>query len=345
MPPPALSLPPLPVATVGSHAYPAWFLSALEEIKAGRYGTTDAREAYDDAVNVALIDQTQAGLDVISDGEMRRWNFIMSFFDRIAGLEQLPPERRVGIYGYDAERLWRAVDRVGVPGGLGLIEEFRYLKQVAGDRVTKVACPGAVTLTSMIKISRGGHYKNRIDLAADLVPAINAELKALVAEGATVLQIDEPAWVTIPTEAKPYVDLFNETIAGVDAKIVLHICFGNLNGRPRGPRTYRPLFPALLEARCDQLMLEFANRQMDELDLWREFDVPHELGAGVIDVKSFWIETPEEVAGRIERALAVCPAERLWIYPDCGMFSIPRWIAREKLFRLVEGTRLVRSDR
>lgn len=335
-------LPLLPAVTVGSHAYPAWFLSALDEIKAGNYGTTDTREAYDDAVNLAVFDQNQAGLDVISDGEMRRWNFIMSFFDRIAGLEQLPPERKLGIYGYDAERLWRAVDRVQVPGGLGLVEEYRYLKTIT-DKPAKVACPGAVTLTSMIKISRGGHYKNRLDLAADLVPAINAELKALVAEGVRIVQIDEPAWVTIPSEADPYVDLFNATIEGVDAKVILHICFGNLNGRPRGPRTYRPLFPALLRAKCDQFMLEFANRQLDEIDLWREFDVPHELGAGVVDVKSFWIETPDEVAARIRRALEFCPAERLWIYPDCGLFSLPRWIGREKLFRLVAGTRQVRG--
>jgi 5-methyltetrahydropteroyltriglutamate--homocysteine methyltransferase len=337
------NLPLLPTVTVGSHAYPAWFLAALEEIRAGHYGTTDRREAYDDAVNVAVLDQTQAGLDVISDGEMRRWNFIMSFFDRIEGLEELPRERRTGIYGYDAERLWRAVERLRVPSGLGLVEEYRYLRQIA-DRPTKVACPGPVTLTSLIRLSRGGQYRDRLELAADLVPAINAELRALVAEGADFLQIDEPAWVTIPAEAKPYVELFNAAVEGVDAKIALHVCFGNLNGRARGPRTYRPLFPALLEARCDQLIFEFANRQMDELSLWREFDIPHELGVGVIDVKSFWIETPEEVTGRLRRALDACPAERLYVYPDCGMFALPRWIARAKLFRLVEGTRAVRES-
>ena len=109
-------------------------------------------------------------------------------------------------------------------------------------------------------------------------------------------------------------------------------------------RTYRQLFPRILDAKADQLVLEFANRQMSEIELWKEFAVDRELGAGVIDVKAYEIETPEDVADRIRKILKYVPAEKLWINPDCGMGNSPRWICVEKFKAMVAGTRIVRRE-
>ena len=132
--------------------------------------------------------------------------------------------------------------------------------------------------------------------------------------------------------------------SGVQAKIALHVCFGNLGSRPRGKRRYAWMMPDLLEARCDQLVLEFANREMIETDLWREFSVEKELGAGVIDIKSFYVETPEDVAERIRLLLQSVPAEKLWINPDCGFFQLPRWLCFLKLKAMVAGAAIMRAE-
>ena len=120
--------------------------------------------------------------------------------------------------------------------------------------------------------------------------------------------------------------------------------FGNYRGRPVGKRSYRPLFPAILEARCDQLVMEFANREMAELELWREFPGDKELAAGLVDVKSYYIETPEDVAARIRQVLQYVPAERLSVVPDCGFSQTARWAAFAKLKSMCEGARIVRRE-
>ena len=139
-------------------------------------------------------------------------------------------------------------------------------------------------------------------------------------------------------------ELYNACVDGVDAKLALHVCFGNLGSRPRGKRRYAWMLPELLEARADQFVFEFANREMVESDLWKEFSIDRELGAGIIDVKSFYVETPEDVAERIREMLEYVPAEKLYINPDCGFFQVPRWLANLKLQAMVAGTRIVRKE-
>ena len=189
------------------------------------------------------------------------------------------------------------------------------------------------------------HYKSTLELAYDFAGIINAELKALVDEGADFIQIDEPSYVHVETEPREMVDLFNAAVQGVDAKLALHICFGTYAGRTRmARRTYRQLFPTILEARADQFVLEFANRQLSEVELWREFDVDRELGAGVVDIRAFAVERPEDVADRIQTLRRHVPAEKLWVNPDCGFSSTARWICAAKLEAMVQGTRLVRQE-
>ena len=337
----AETTPLLPTTVIGSHATPGWLWTALAEIDKGNYGETDIRETFDDAVNAAILDQQRAGVDIISDGEMRRWYFVQSFYRRMSGLVEDDPPRKVGVYGYDSPPRYHTDGKVTVPDGLGIVEEFRYAR-AHSDRPIKVTCPGPLTITIHIR-PRGG-YRNRLELAWEFAGVINAELKALVAEGADFIQLDEPSFAVIPGEVKEWVDLYNAAVEGVDAKLALHVCFGNLGSRPRGKRTYRWMFPELLDARAEQIVLEYANREMSEKGLWSELGVDRELGGGVIDVKSFYIETPEDVAERIRALLEHVPADKLYVNPDCGFFQLPRWISYLKLKAMVEGTAIVRRE-
>jgi 5-methyltetrahydropteroyltriglutamate--homocysteine methyltransferase len=121
------------------------------------------------------------------------------------------------------------------------------------------------------------------------------------------------------------------------------VCFGNLRGRPHSVRTYQHVLPALRDSRAQVLFLEFANREMAEVDLWRQYEMPQILAAGVVDVKSSYRERPEDVAERLRRAIAVCPAERLWAVPDCGFWETPRWLAFRKLQALAQGAAIARE--
>ncbi len=331
----------LPTTVVGSHATPSWLWTAMAEIEKGNYGPTDIKETYDDAVNMAIMDQERAGVDIISDGEMRRFYFVQSFYKRMSGIVEDPPLRKVGPYGYDSPQRYHTVGKVSVPDGLGIIEEFEYAKNHTEKQI-KATCPGPLTLTMHIRPRAG--YNDRLDLAAEFATVINKELKGLVESGADFIQIDEPSFAVIPGTLKDWVQLYSECVKGVEAKIALHICFGNLGSRPRGKRTYKWMFPEILDTGADQYVLEFANREMFESDLWSEFNTGAELGAGVIDVKSFYVESPEDVASRLRMLLNHVPADRLYVSPDCGFFQLPRWITYLKLKAMVEGTMIVRKE-
>ena len=333
--------PILPTSVVGSYATPSWLFTAIQEMDKGNYGETDINETFNDAVKVAISDQEQAGIDIISDGEMRRWHFVQSFYKKMTGIEREPDLRKIGVYGYDSPARYKAVSKIEVPEGLGIIEEFDYLKTQTSLPV-KMTCPGPLTLT--IHVRPGNIYKNRIDMAWELADVINQELKSLVEKGATFIQIDEPSFAIIPGEMDDWIDLYNATVKGVNAKLALHVCFGNLGSRPRGKRQYEWMFPKLLDANAEQLVLEYANREMIEADLWSKYDIPNELGAGVVDIKSFHVETPEDVAERIRILLKHTDPEKMSINPDCGFFQLPRWLAYKKLQALVAGTQIVRSE-
>ena len=135
------TLPLLPTTVIGSYAMPGWFWTALGEIDEGNYGETDIRETYDDAVNIAMLDQERAGVDIISDGEMRRYYFVQSFYRRMTGLIERPPLRKVGLYGYDSPPRFIAREKVTVPQGLGIVEEFKYAREHTSTPI-KATCPG-----------------------------------------------------------------------------------------------------------------------------------------------------------------------------------------------------------
>ena len=143
-----------------------------------------------------------------------------------------------------------------------------------------------------------------------------------------------------------FVNIFRRTVEPVLGKCRLstHLCFGNFAGRPVAKRTYRPLFPHILDMRVDQFALEFANREMAEIGLWQEFPNDKQLAAGLVDVKNYYVEKPEDVAERIRIALQHVPADKLWITPDCGFSQTARWAARAKLKAMAEGAAIVRHE-
>src|SRR5438445_426057 len=169
--------------------------------------------------------------------------------------------------------------------------------------------------------------------------------RAAVAAGCDFIQIDEPHSGMCAATGPRFDKGVNRAVEGVTAKIAVHICFGNLYGRPfAAVRDLRNIYPALRDLAASQIVLEYANRGLDDLRLWREFPTDKELGAGVIDVKAFRAETPTEVAERIRRLLGYVARDKLWLNPDCGFWETPRWIVRQKLAALVEGARLVRKE-
>ena len=332
----------LPTSVIGSYAWPAWLHTALAAAERGEYGPADMRETQDDAVDIALRDQEDAGVDIVSDGEMRRVGFFTAeFYGHLTGLKELPPQRMVGIVGHDQRESYEAVEPIAAPRGLGLLDEYSYVRGRTA-RPIKMPCAGPYTLAGRIK--PGSVYRDRMEVAYALAPIINQELKVLVSAGADFVQLDEPSYAVHPDAPHAFVDLFNATVEGVDAKIGLHLCFGNFAGRPVAHRTYRPLFPHILDVNAHQLALEFANREMAEIDLWKEFPSDKELAAGLVDVKNYYVETPQDVAERIQTALRYVAPEKLTVTPDCGFSQTARWAARAKLKSMVEGTKIVRQQ-
>ena len=332
----------LPTSVVGSHGLPGWVWLAREAMEAGRLGVLDVRELTEDATQIALLDQERAGVDVLTTGEMGRVRFIIGFYDRIAGIQTLEPPRRLGQPLWDTNTPFQVTEKITAPQGLGIVEEFRLARSLT-DKPLKATVPGPYTLLVPLKL--GGAYRDKDTLLADLVSIVNAECRALVAAGASFIQIDEPHHGMYAGSVHDVTRGINQAVAGVEAKIAVHVCFGNLYGRPfSAVRDYANVFSTLHEIDASQIVLEFANRGLDDAARWKEFPRDKELGAGVIDVKAFKSESPPEVADRIRALLRHVAPDKLWLNPDCGFWETPRWVVKQKLHALVEGARLVRKE-
>jgi len=335
--------PLLPTSVVGSHGLPGWVWLAREAMEAGRLGALDVRELMEDATQAALIDQERAGVDVLTTGEMGRVRFIIGFYDRISGIHALPPPRRLGQPLWDTNTPFEITEKIAAPGGLGIVEEFTLARGLT-RKPLKATVPGPYTL--MVPLKLGGAYRDKTTLLADLVGIVNAECRALAAAGADFIQIDEPHHGMYAGSVHDVTRGINEAVAGVTAKIAVHVCFGNLYGRPfSAVRDYRNLFPVLGDLKASQVVLEFANRGLEEPARFKDWPRHLELGAGVIDVKAFKAETAEDVAERIRAILAAGIApDKLWVNPDCGFWETPRWVVKQKLAALVKGAAIVRRE-
>jgi len=335
------ALPLLPTTVIGSYTFPRW----LDQVRdLGKRQALDAREveeAHDNAVRSAILDQELAGIDVITDGELRRETMVYFFSMRIHGFDMAGKMKAIGNLDPSIQMPDPVVrDRVRRKEGLGMDGHFRFLQAHARHR-TKVCVTGPQMLA---KRATNEFYPTDRELVFDLADILNEELRGLVAAGCDFIQIDEPVWVGYPQDMPWLVESFNRLVKGVNAKIALHTCYGNYQLKKLFSGEYAELFPAILDTRADQLSFEFAVSGGVGLDLFKKHRVDKEVVAGVIDVKSEVVENPDTVAGRIRQALEFIPAEKLWLSPDCGMKFMPRERAFGKLRSLVEGAKIVRKE-
>ncbi len=192
-------LPLLSTTVIGSYALPSWLYAARELIHQGKFGRRDIQETLDDAVVIALSAQEQAGVDIISDGEMRRFDFIFGFYDYFTGLRTLEPTRKMGPSLYDSVAFYEVVEQITAPQGPGLVEEFTFAWAHTAKPL-KICCPGPLTIATPLKLQSG--YKNFEEVLWNLTAIVNTGLKNVVAAGADYIQVDEPNVAVGMPEAK-----------------------------------------------------------------------------------------------------------------------------------------------
>jgi len=337
---------PLRTTVIGSYPLPGWLEFACAHLD--QFGQADRAELRDDAVIAAIHDQFAAGLDVITDGEQTRLDFNLSFYGHLDGLDlEASPPRRFGPPAHDQRGKHRVTGKLGSERGLGVVEEFQRLERLAPvGPVLKASVPGPYTLSG--RLEPNDQYPDRYALTEALIPVVRRELLDLVQAGCREITVDEPSMSCYAhrEDTARLVDIFNRTVAPVVGKCRLstHLCFGNYKGRSVGPRIYRPMFPAFLDFTVDEIHVEMASREFAELEIIRDIAARRDVAVGIIDVKSYYIETPQGVADRVRRCLTFAPAERLAFAPDCGLSQTARWAARQKLKNMVEGVKIVRRE-
>jgi 5-methyltetrahydropteroyltriglutamate--homocysteine methyltransferase len=333
----------LVTTVVGSYPQPNWLIDRkrlgerlpprVRAKELWRVPEPDLEEAQDDATRIAVQDMERAGVDIVTDGEMRRESYSNRFATALEGVDLDTP----GV----------ALDRTGhenpVPRVVGPIRRARPVEvrdveflRALTDRRIKITVPGPFTMAQQ---AQDDHYGDERGLALAYAEAVNAELRDLKAAGADVVQIDEPYLQARPEPARRYaIDAIDRALEGIDGETVLHTCFGYAHIVHERLDGY-PFLEELNGCAATHLSLEAAQPGLDPSVLR---DVPDKvIVLGVLDLGSSEAETPEVVAVRIERALEVLPPERLVVAPDCGMKYLSRQLAFGKLEAMVAGARLV----
>ena len=337
---------PLRTTVIGSYPFPGWLEFAATNL--GEFGPADISEAQDDAVTCAIHDQVHAGLDVITDGEQTRLDFNLSFYGFLTGIEledQTP--RRFGPPAHDQRGKHAIVDEINAPQGLGAVDEFQRLQRLAPAGPTlKASVPGPYTMSG--RLLPNEHYADRYAITEALLPIVRKELEGLVAAGCQEITVDEPSMscYAYKEDRRRFVDIFNRTVESIQGKCRLstHLCFGNYKGHAVGLRQYAPMFPDFLDFDVDEVHLEMASREFSEVELIGEIAQRRDVAIGIVDVKSYYLETPEHIAARVRQCLQHAPPERLAFAPDCGLSQTARWAAKRKLQNMVAGVQQVRED-
>ena len=337
---------PLRTTVIGSYPFPGWLEFASAHLD--QFGPADLAEMLDDAVAAAVKDQLNAGLDVISDGEQTRLDFNLSFYGFLSGISsEAEPVRRFGPPGHDQRGKHKVMGKIEAPNGLATVCDFERLKRIAPAGASlKVSVPGPFTLSG--RLIPNETYPDRYALTEALVPVVRRELELLVQAGCQEICVDEPSMSCYAYREDPrrFSDIFRRTVESVQGRCRLstHLCFGNFKARAVAPRRYAPMFPAFFDLPVDEMHFEMASREFAELELIAPVAERMDVAVGIIDVKSYYVETPEDVAARVRDCLRFVPAERLSLAPDCGLSQTARWAARKKLKALVDGVKIVRSE-
>ena len=335
-----------PTSLVGSYPQPEWLIDRAK--LAGRFPPrVRAKElwrvapefldqAQDDATLIAIRDQERAGLDIITDGEMRR----ESYSNRFA----------TALDGVDMDNHGTALDRSGhpnpVPRVVGRIQRRHAVEtrdvsflRANTDRKIKITVPGPFTMAQQ---AQNDFYKDEAEMAHDYAIAVNAEIRDLFAAGADYVQVDEPYMQARPEKARAYgLAALNRALEGIEGPTAVHICFGYaaiIHARPTG----YSFLPELCKCRVRQISIETAQSNLDTAVLANFTD--QTIILGVIDLANQKVETPEIVAGRIRRALPHIDPARIILAPDCGMKYLARDVAFGKMRAMVEGAALVRRE-
>lgn len=336
----------LPTSLVGSYPQPDWLIDRQK--LAGRFPPrVRARElwrvapeyldqAQDDATLLAIRAQEQAGLDIITDGEMRR----ESYSNRFA----------TALDGVDIDNPGTALDRSGHPNPVPRVSgrirrrhavetrDVQFLRANTARRI-KITVPGPFTMAQQ---AQNDFYSDEAEMAMDYAAAVNEEIRDLFAAGADIVQIDEPYMQARPEKARQYgLDAVNRALEGITGTTALHICFGYaaiIHARPTG----YSFLPELCNCRVKQISIETAQSNLDPSVLKQLPD--QTIILGVIDLADMTVESPETVAARIRRALPHIDPERVIVAPDCGMKYLARDVADGKMRAMVEGAAIVRRE-
>ena len=328
----------LPTTVVGSYSVPEWLVRLKTEYYQRRISAQHLSEIHEVAIKAAVKDQERAGIDIVSDGELRRDNDIDYFLARIPGVH-IAQRAKSDYYDYYEAQVTAPLPEDD-KSSLGLAADYDFTRGLT-DRPVKFSFTGPFSLSRRLS---GSAYADPADLVRALARRLNLEARSLAGAGAAFLQIDEPFLAGYPEQAELAVEAVNIVTDGVPVTWALHVCYGNRYARPSWEGHYDFLFPAVLAARVDQLVLEFARKGLEDLRLIKEYSWHSALGLGVIDVKSAAVETPDLVAARIRRALEYVEPDRLMINPDCGLRHLTPDVARRKLHAMVAGTAIVRAE-
>jgi 5-methyltetrahydropteroyltriglutamate--homocysteine methyltransferase len=329
---------PLATTVVGSYSVPEWLGRLKTDYHQRRISAHHLNEIHDVAIKAALKDQEIAGVDIVSDGELRRDNDIDYLLARIPGV-QIPHRHKTDYYDYYDAQVSAPLPEAS-PLRPGLAAEFAFTREYT-QRPVKFSFTGPFSLSRRI---RGSAYAGPADLVRALARWLNAQARDLAAAGADLLQIDEPFLAGYPEQVDLAIEAVNIVTAGVPATWALHVCYGNRYARPLWEGHYDFLFPAVASAHVDALVLEFGRKGLDDLRLLPQYEWDRYLGLGVIDVKTADVEPAGLVAARIRRALEFVPPQRLMINPDCGLRHLPPEVARAKLHAMAAGAAQVREE-
>lgn len=327
---------PIKTTVVGSWPFSGWLEQATQNLD--KFGPADINEMIEDAVVCAVHDQASAGLDVITDGEQTRIDFNLSFYGFIKGIKANHAETRVfGPPAHDQRGKHSIIEKLTAPDGLGVVEEYERLKRVAPEgKILKASIPGPYTLAG--RLLPGELYKDRWEVTEAIMPLVSRELVALVNAGAEEICIDEPSMscYAYKEDTKRFVDIFNRTVKDIVGKtrIGTHLCFGNFKGRSVGKKTIAPMLPDFLDMNADELHTEMCVLNFQEVHLLERFAEKMDVAVGVIDVKSYYIETVEDVKERIKKCLKYVPKDKLAVAPDCGLSQTARWASKKKIENL-----------
>ena len=335
----------LPTTVIGSYPQPDWLVDR-DRLRGSLPPRVRARdlwrvpepflaEAQDDATALAIADQERAGVDILTDGEIRRESYSNRFATALDGLDIDNPAMVPGRAG-GTNAVPRVVGRVRRTRAVE-VDDLRFLR-ARTDRTVKITLPGPFTMSQQ---AYNEAYDDEAELAMDLAAAVNEEIRDLFAAGADIVQIDEPWLQSRAGKAREFaLPAIDRALAGAGGTTALHTCFGYAHVVHDRPDGY-PFLAELAGCAADVLAIEAAQPKLDPSVL--EPLAAKTVIVGVLDLSDPEPETPAVVAARIEAALTAIPPERLQVGPDCGMKYLPRDLAFAKLRALVDGARLVRE--